>query len=327
LLGDEVLLRQAAALLPRIDPDLSQPHPLDLIGGNAGAIPALLAVSETDGADDDRGAFALATALGDELCTKASRDGDVWWWDPDVAYGPGVAPAPLGGMSHGASGIGLALLSLFARTGRTDFLDAARGAFAFEDSLYCPEARNWRDLRQSQGPPAEPGTARCGRAWCHGAPGIALARLLASELDPDRAESHLETARIGMATTLARMGELRNRRRHDASLCHGLAGLIDVALIAASRVGDAACLERAVALAEGLIERHGGECDYPSGLSSGGRNPSLMLGLAGTGYLFLRLHAPDRVPSVLLPGEGGFTRLVRDQAAGRLKARNPGEPG
>jgi hypothetical protein len=327
LLGDEGLLHQAAALLPRIDPDLSDPHPLDLIGGNAGAIPALLEMSEAAGPEEAHGATALAVALGDELCAKATRVCGVWSWDPDVAYGPGVAPAPLGGMSHGASGIGLALLSLFARTGRTDFRDAARGAFAYEDSLYCPEARNWRDLRQSQAPPAEPGTARCGWAWCHGAPGITLSRVLAAELDPELTEWHLEAARIGLATTLTRMDELRKCRRHDASLCHGMAGLIDIALITGMRLGEGACMERAEGLAQGLIERHGVQCDYPSGLGSGGRSPSLMLGLAGTGYLLLRLHAPERVPSLLLAGHDTLMCLVRGPAASRLRAENSGENG
>jgi lantibiotic modifying enzyme len=47
--------------------------------------------------------------------------------------------------------------------------------------------------------------------------------------------------------------------------------------------------------------RYRKECAWPSGVS-GGDNPGLLLGLAGTGYFYLRLSDPDAVPTILLPG-------------------------
>ena len=37
-----------------------------------------------------------------------------------------------------------------------------------------------------------------------------------------------------------------------------------------------------------------------SGVFSGGPNPSLMLGTAGIGHAFLRLHDPEGVPPLLI---------------------------
>jgi len=74
---------------------------------------------------------------------------------------------------------------------------------------------------------------------------------------------------------------------------------------AKGQLGDTACLERAAAIARVLINRHARSCDYPSGLISSSVNPSLMLGLAGTGHAFLRLHAAEQVPSILLIGCSG----------------------
>ena len=39
---------------------------------------------------------------------------------------------------------------------------------------------------------------------------------------------------------------------------------------------------------------------WPCGVPGGGDTPNLLLGLAGIGYFYLRLHDPATVPSVLL---------------------------
>ena len=45
LTGQAELHSQAEALLDRLEDEIDKPHLLDVIGGNAGAIPALLALS------------------------------------------------------------------------------------------------------------------------------------------------------------------------------------------------------------------------------------------------------------------------------------------
>ncbi|HZW30379.1 MAG TPA: lanthionine synthetase LanC family protein, partial [Isosphaeraceae bacterium] len=63
---------------------------------------------------------------------------------------------------------------------------------------------------------------------------------------------------------------------------------------------DRSYCEGARAATQSLIDRHSASADWPSGRSSGGPNPSLMIGTAGIGYTLLRLHDPGGVPSILL---------------------------
>ena len=69
-------------------------------------------------------------------------------------------------------------------TGEQRWRAGAERALAYERSLYDPAMGNWPDLRETAGAPAPVGSAFA-TFWCHGAPGIALARLRANELAPD----------------------------------------------------------------------------------------------------------------------------------------------
>jgi lantibiotic biosynthesis protein len=304
--GATDLADRADAVLERVATEASSSHLFDVIGGHAGAIPALLAL----GRSLDRPALIdLAIGLGDELLAAAERRGEVWTWHPDRVAGPSVSGVLLTGLAHGASGLGLALLELHDATGRPEFLQAGRGAFAYEDTLYDPAKANWPDLR---GPapgaaPSAPAAPAFAMAWCHGAPGIALARARAAVLDRERHDAHAAVARTAMATTLTAWDRMREHPRTDATLCHGLAGLAEIVFAAGRWLDDPELTAAAAARARLLIDRHSAAEDWPSGLTSTGPNPSLMLGTAGIGLHFLRLHDPEHVPGPLwiVPGEWG----------------------
>ena len=295
LLAEARLIDLAETLLERAAGAVDAPHPIDVIGGNAGAIPALLVSGSGVGP-------RVAIALGEELCRSAIRLGPIWTWDDDSTSGHGRGSVFLTGLAHGAAGIGLALLELHAATGRAEFLEGALGAFAYEDSLFDPKRSNWPDLRSFDKFPEATRTLPFAMGWCHGAPGIALSRLRATSIDRDRASSHLATARVAIESTIAGIAEALAKSRHDATPCHGLAGLGEVALIAGEALGDDVYRARAFELGRVLIDRHSSAGDWPSGLISGAFNPSLMIGTAGIGYWFLRLLDPKAVPSLLLLG-------------------------
>ena len=71
----------------------------------------------------------------------------------------------------------------------------------------------------------------------------------------------------------------------------GLAGNADILLVAAAAAADdeAAALARQVG--EFGIEHYGGAGSWPCGIA-GGVNQSLMLGISGIGYFYLRLNDP-----------------------------------
>src|SRR5438270_801706 len=97
-------------------------------------------------------------------------------WEP-----PFTSHGPLTGFSHGTAGISWALLELAAKTGEQRFQAAALSGIAYERALFSASAGNWPDLRvpDTDANP-EPGVFPV--AWCHGAPGIGLARLLCRRL-------------------------------------------------------------------------------------------------------------------------------------------------
>src|SRR5205807_2438865 len=158
----------------------------------------------------------------------------------------------LTGLAHGNSGVSAALIELYAVTGDERFSYAAKQGTAYEASLFSPAERNWLDLRHPEltsfligrdtngaGVPKESsGVPRYRphfqRTWCHGAPGIGLARLRAFELL--RVEPYRREAVIAVASTLEEM-QLRPLQA-DFSLCHGTGGLVETLLRAYEVLGD-----------------------------------------------------------------------------------------
>ena len=202
----------------------------------------------------------------------------------------------LGGFSHGTAGIALSLLRLAAESGEDRFRQAAFGALEFDRSLFVPELNNWADLRvfASKATEADPATEPAPKsmvAWCHGAPGIGLARLAALDQLADT------TTRDEIDIALSATTQFGFAMNH--SLCHGALGNLELLLTAAElldRPGDHDALERATALVVASIEANGAVTAVPLGVET----PGFMTGLAGIGYELLRLAEPGKVPSVLL---------------------------
>jgi lantibiotic modifying enzyme len=209
---------------------------------------------------------------------------------------------PWTGFSHGASGIATALLDLFDLTGDERYRATARAAFAYEDLCYSPQHGNWLDVRFPHMVQGETITGSFQTAWCHGAPGIAMARLRAITSDPEGRQRYESTGRIAIATTIGAVERALSGPPTDATLCHGVAGLLEVLLTCALLLDDDVLQRNAAEYASKLMERHAGAGEWPSGITSTGPTPSLMIGTAGVGYHFLRQAAPHDVPGLLLFG-------------------------
>jgi lantibiotic biosynthesis protein len=276
--GNPETASRARALLSRLPSVIPGDLTADPLSGGTGAIAPLLALAELLEQSTLR---RLALELGECTAAAATRGPDGWSWPPAIE-----AVRPLTGMSHGAAGIGHALLELGVATGRSDLLEAAHGAFAYEDRWYRPAEENWPDFRDADA------DALCCAAWCHGAPGIALSRIRAVELG---FEQYRPGAEAALRTTRAALADRDGWVDGDWSLCHGLGGLTEVLRTAEEAPNQDAAAEAA--------ERFGGEIEaWPCGVRRGS-NPSLMLGLAGIGYCYLGL-ADSTLPPILLTGPG-----------------------
>jgi lantibiotic modifying enzyme len=107
---------------------------MDVISGNAGAIPALLEMYDLF---HENRILELALSLGDELLSSSVKEQVGLSWDSRV-NGIDSIKQNLTGFSHGAAGIGYSLLELFLETDRQEYCEAAKQAFAYENSWFNP---------------------------------------------------------------------------------------------------------------------------------------------------------------------------------------------
>ena len=299
LLGEEGLLEDASVLLRQCAAETPDEVEFDLISGRAGAITALVVLTELLG---DRALLAVARRLGEELLQAAAGDnGERSWRGPAEAQW-----RDLTGFSHGAAGAGCALLELYVATSDESFREAAEQAFRYERRWFDPAAGNWPDFRRDPSRPssAQPRVA-FSTAWCHGAPGIALSRLRAFEITGDatwKAEALTALRTTQQAVTLGvRTG------RANYSLCHGLAGNAEVLAIGQEILSHEweGMATLVAEVAHVGIERYAMRGHvWPCGVD-GGDTPNLMLGLAGIGSFYLRLANPE-TPSILLLRPSSF---------------------
>ncbi|HEX5870483.1 MAG TPA: type 2 lanthipeptide synthetase LanM, partial [Longimicrobium sp.] len=261
-------------LLDALDPaSILADRSYDVIGGGAGT---LLAVLHADG----ERARALAIACGDRLLEgRMDTDGGLRAWAT-------LDDKVLTGMAHGTAGIVLALGRLARATGESRFRDAAVEAAAYEDAAYDEDAGNWPDLRWDPASFAD--------GWCHGGPGIALARMDALEDADAPALWRMDVARGVRVARDAAVGRLDH-------LCCGNLGRALCLVEGGRRLGIPGAEQAGSALAAAVVERARREGGYGLWRRYDGFHafPGLFQGLAGIGYGLLRLAAPAAVPNVL----------------------------
>lgn len=274
------LYDRAAEIVARISPLVDRTPETDVISGTAGCIAGLLSL---DACHPSAQLRDVMTRCGDQLLRSASRDcGRSCWFSADTAE------KPLTGFSHGAAGIAWALSRLHSAFGESRFRSLALEGIEFERAEFCTEQNNWPDYRASA--IHDNSESQCAVSWCHGAPGIGLARLLMFE--QLRLPEIREEIRTAVQTTMT-LGFGAND-----SLCHGDLGNLEL-LLQVSRHFDDAELRTCVYQIAGRIVDNAKVCGWRCGIPVPIQTPGLMTGLAGIGYELLRLAVPERVPSIL----------------------------
>ena len=274
---DPELISWANSMVDRLPALIDQDNSLDVVGGSAGCIGALLALDHVSPSEKVLG---IAAQCGDRLMAKAQPvEGGLGWFNNIETV------KPITGFAHGAAGIAWALLELAARTGDRKYRDIALGAIAYEHTQYSSAAGNWAE----NAPGSEQATGPS-MAWCYGAPGIGLARVAAMK--------HAGEPGIREDLQLAIEATLRRGAGANHCLCHGDLGNMDFLLQAAGATDNQELAVKVEGLANQVLasmKKYGWLCGVPLAVES----PALMNGLAGICYGLLRIAAPERVPSVL----------------------------
>lgn len=277
----EDLLEEAIRLAHAARPVISNEPVWDIEDGAAGCIAGLLALYDVTRDDD---VLLTASQCGGRLIDSAQKMPIGSGWVVD-----GCGPRPLSGFAHGAAGIGWSLLGLAAATGQERFHEMAMNSIRYERSLFSIESGNWRDLRHDDSTSTKEPQFMV--AWCHGAPGIGMARLTRlSQMDDAEVRSEIAAA---VRATLDYGSDTND------CLCHGTLGNLELLLLARETLDDTrldAPLRTGTSAVVDRISQLNWQCGVPMGVET----PGLMTGLAGIGYGLLRLVEPHRVPSVLV---------------------------
>lgn len=301
LLDEPGLVDAAAELTNRCLSGRPSIRERDVLGGDAGAIVALLALQELL---DDESIGNAAEEITREMLAAANHDGNVLCW-------PSAGGPALTGFSHGSAGMAWALYELDSRRPDMEWRSAARAVERFEREWFDAAAGNWRDRREL------PGTEDFMTAWCHGAPGVVLSRLCVSG-GAERREQAAEND-AGLATTRRWLRQALLEEPRDYSLCHGLAGVADTMLQIGRQTGNLDDVGLAMAVGDFGLQRYASpNRSWPCGTPSG-ETPALMLGLSGIGWFFLRLFDPQ-VPCLLLPRPDSWRPGAGDTAAAQRTA-------
>jgi lantibiotic modifying enzyme len=286
---EPAVLVEALPALRTIRRNVPRDRSFDLMRGAAGCLAVMLRLHRhLAPARDPRltaAAFEIAQACGQHLLHHALPI------DGGIAWPPIIGAYPLLGFSHGTAGIAWALFELAAATGEECYWEAATSALVYERAYFDPQAGNWPDFRHLPDGTSGAGASRFPWAWCHGAPGIGLARLLSRRHAGDAAMAdEIEAALHGTAAHGFGLSHC---------LCHGDLGNLELFLCAARELEEPRWQRLASQHAQALLEDVPPNGGWRCGDTGFPEVPGLMTGLAGIGYGLLRLADPDRVPSLL----------------------------
>lgn len=283
LWNDPAMLAEAEAYVELLPDLIAKDDQLDVMSGSAGCIAPLLSLYQCT---SSKRVLEVARLCADRLVETAQTLENGIGWTTTIK-----STQPLTGYSHGAAGIAWALLKMATQTGEQRYRETALAALAYEHSLLDQNEGNWPDFRLLDKSAEEMSASAFMLAWCHGSPGIGLARLESLDLEDNPAVR--EDIFAALRSTMNKGFGLSH------CLCHGDLGNIELLTLAREKLGDTEVdefLKRTTGAIVQGIERDGWICGVPMGVEI----PGLMSGLAGIGYGLLRLAEPARVPSVLL---------------------------
>lgn len=293
LFDNEIFINEGLKILESsVKEDIGQ-QGLDVVSGSAGAIPALLSIYRRYPKDF---MLELANNHGEHLLNTAEKADSGWSWNTLNI----PAQYNLTGFSHGTAGIAWALFELYKETKEKKFFAAAEQGINYERHHFSSQHENWPDFRglydqtiTTNEPIVYP------IAWCHGAAGIGLSRLRLYEILKE--ESYRSEAEIAVRTTMKLFSENNNFIKSDYSLCHGAAGNTELFVYASKVLGNADYKSFADQIGQiGIQEFQKNNMPWACGVLNGGETPGLMLGLAGIGYFYLRLHDPLLTPPIVI---------------------------
>lgn len=252
----------------------------DLIYGNAGAVIVLLNLYHLSQKDIY---LQLACEAGNVLIKNQNKG--KW------CCGNGQS---LSGLSHGIAGIIYALTKLNNEQFHIEYQKAIHSGLIYENTMYFDKYNNWLDNRE-EAKKEENSDNRCMAAWCHGAPGILLARSKMYKLIKGSSDCITVECDIKRALFATKMYGLTD----NDCLCHGNLGNTEILLEYSKECNDEEVrhmmLSARTQIAMDIINEN---YDCARSYLHGYKIPGFMTGISGMGYSLLRDLYPE-LPCIL----------------------------
>lgn len=306
--GKREYLSQALELVRGCQEFLTPHSADDFINGTSGTLLGLLLLHEASG---EEWLLELANDYVRHLLSKAQPGAQGLYWDRTHRQIRGLC-----GFSHGAAGIGFVFAEAARYVNNSALNYIAEQAYWYEERYYNPAVGNWADFRKGiyrdEDQQEHEENYRNGNmefftqggymnAWCHGAAGIGLSRLRATELFTN--PLYRTEADNAIAMTVKTNVAIHNLES-NFSLCHGGGGNADVFIEAYRLTKDDKYLQYCETVAAMALEQFARDGSYRSGFGMAAptmEDRSLYMGIAGVGYFYLRLLDPMNTPSVEAP--------------------------
>lgn len=250
---------------------------IDVISGVSGTIGVLLSIYN-DINDDELRDIVLDLC---KQCLNHIKNTKVSFSEESIAWGEGGVYMPATGFAHGNAGIIAYLIKLYDVIHDDEILDIIKRALKFERDLYSDDYKNWFSSDTNR---------RVALAWCHGAPGILLSRLILKEYGyyDEILDNEIK---IALETTIK--GGFGN----NPSFCHGDLGNLSIVKYAAKILKDKKlenrCENTFNSIFNNVIKER-----WNKGVFSGTESMGLMVGLSSFGYALLRESEND-IPDIL----------------------------
>lgn len=274
----------------------------DIISGSAGIGLTLLWAAKALG---DARAVPLAARAGDSLLAAATpaNGGLTWRISPRV-------PRRYPNFSHGAGGVGYFLATLHQATGEARFLDGAKAAATYLQSVATPTSGGGRMVFHSEG-----NEQLFYLSWCHGPSGTARLFHRLGEATRDRTWTSWVDL-LNTATRDMRVPERSPGFWNNISQCCGNCGVVEHFVAMHDQTGDSRHLDFARLVADDVVARATPDGDGLRWVQAEHRvrpellvaQTGLMQGAAGVGLAMLHLDgaANGRRPFIVLPDSPWF---------------------
>lgn len=251
----------------------------DLLDGLAGAVHAFLLLHGCTG----EGTWLMAAEeTAGRLLEAAIETCEGLCWKN------GLSEAALLGMSHGNAGIMTAFAALYEVSGKQEYLDASRLSILYEDACYDSNLKNWTDFRAKEGVDRQQADTV---AWCHGAGGILLSRIMASKSTAGVLKNIMEPDIKRASDKL-----VEKCVREGMCLCHGSMGNLLMLQEYCKYIKNETPKRYKWRNVQYVYERLKGGLSQL--LPQEKYNPGLMSGYAGIGYALLGIY-DDKLADVL----------------------------